>query len=64
MLINHLFSGKKKYCNYTIKKLEKNELEKLLNDLFNIEIMCKENYNLSSIIFNKFLIDTCAKNKF
>ena len=47
-----------------LRNWKKNELEKLLNDLFNIEIMCKENYNLSSIIFNKFLIDTCAKNKF
>ena len=47
-----------------LRNWKKKELEKLLNDLFNIEIMCKENYNLSSIIFNKFLIDTCAKNKF
>ena len=41
-----------------LRNWKKNELEKLLNDLFNIEIMCKENYNLSSIIFNKFLINT------
>ena len=57
-----IFWKEKNIITTQLKKWKKNELEKLLNDLFNVEIMCKENYNLSNIIFNKFLIDTCAKH--
>ena len=56
-----IFWKEKNIITTQLKKWKRNELEKLLNDLFNVEIMCKENYNLSNVIFNKFLIDTCAK---
>ena len=45
-----------------LKKWKKSELIKLLKEIYNVELKCKEHYNISNIIFNKFLLDTCSKN--
>ena len=44
------------------KKWKKPELVSLLKKIYNVEIKCKEHYNISNTIFNKFLLDTCSKN--
>ena len=45
-----------------LKKWKKSELLNLLKEIYNVELKCKEHYNISNIIFSKFLLDTCSKS--
>ena len=45
-----------------MSKWTKDDLMILLEKINQIEIMCKTNYEISEIIFNKFLLDIVTKN--
>ena len=57
-----IFWKEKNEITIQLKKWKKSELIKLLKEIYNVELKCKEHYNISNIIFNKFLLDTCSKN--
>ena len=57
-----IFWKEKNEITIQLKKWNKSELIKLLKEIYNVELKCKEHYNISNIIFNKFLLDTCSKN--
>ena len=57
-----LFWKEKNEITIQLKKWKKSELMNLLKEIYNVELKCKEHYNISNIIFNKFLLDTCSKN--
>ena len=57
-----LFWKEKNEITIQLKKWKKSELMNLLKKIYNVELKCKEHYNISNIIFNKFLLDTCSKN--
>ena len=57
-----LFWKEKNETTIQLKKWKKSELMNLLKEIYNVELKCKEHYNISNIIFNKFLLDTCSKN--
>ena len=57
-----LFWKEKNEITMQLKKWKKKELMYLLKEIYNVELKCKEHYNISNIILNKFLLDTCSKN--
>ena len=57
-----IFWKEKNEITIQLKKWKKSELVNLLKEIYDVELKCKEHYNISNIIFNKFLLDTCSKN--
>ncbi len=57
-----IFWKEKNEITIQLKKWKKPELVNLLKKIYYVEIKCKEHYNISNTIFNKFLLDTCSKN--
>ena len=57
-----IFWKEKKTIQIQMSKWTKDDLMILLEKINQIEIMCKTNYEISEIIFNKFLLDIVTKN--
>lgn len=56
-----IFWKEKKIIKDQLIEWSKKDLENLLNNIFDIEIKCKKNYEISSIILQNFLIDITTK---
>lgn len=56
-----IFWKEKKTTEHQLSIWGKKDLHVLMNDTFEIEILCKKNHEISDIIFNKFLLDICDK---
>ncbi len=56
-----IFWKEKKTTEHQLNIWSKKDLHILMNDTFEIEILCKKNHEISDIIFNKFLLDICDK---
>ena len=57
-----IFWKEKKTIQIQMSKWTKDDLMILLEKINQIEIMCKTNYEISEIIFNKFLLDIVTKD--
>jgi len=56
-----IFWKEKNIIKEQLKNWSKSELERLLDKIFDIEIQCKKNYDISTIILQNFMINVSTK---